>query len=36
MVIEDNVQNNRDELFKTANGLFATNPQLYVTNNDKY
>lgn len=36
MVIEDNVQNNRDELFKAINGLFAANPQLYVTNNGKH
>lgn len=36
MVIEDNVQTNRGELFKAVNGLFAANPKLYITNNDKH
>lgn len=35
MVIEDNVQNNRDELFKAVDGLFAANPQLIKVNTKK-
>lgn len=36
MVIEGDVQNTKDELFKAVNMLFATNPKLYETNNGKH
>ena len=36
LVIEGDVQNDKGELFKAVNGLFAANPNLYnVTNKDK-